>query len=73
MRHFYMLSSAGRAEVCTWCGAGKHASDRHVHLFVQEWSQNLLKKLTEEEAADFKAKSSAGIKFLLGKLKELQL
>ena len=40
---------------------------------AQEWSQNLLKKLSEEEAADFKAKSSAGIKFLLPKLKELQL
>ena len=40
---------------------------------TQEWSQNLLKKLSDEEAADFKAKSSAGIKFLLGKLKELQL
>ena len=40
---------------------------------AQEWSQNLLKKLNEEEQAEFKAKSSAGIKFLLGKLKELQL
>ena len=68
-----MLSSAGRAEVCTWCSAGKRATDRHMHSLVQEWSQNLLKKLSEEEAADFKAKSSAGIKFLLGKLKELQL
>ena len=33
----------------------------------------MLKKLSDEEAADFKAKYSAGIKFLLGKLKELQL
>ncbi|CAL5219025.1 g783 [Coccomyxa viridis] len=40
--------------------------------WAKEWSQSLLKKLSDEEAADFKAKSSAGIKFLLGKLKELQ-
>ncbi|MCJ1354268.1 MAG: hypothetical protein MMC33_004255 [Icmadophila ericetorum] len=73
----YKLYCGGRAkhtdhEIC--CLQEQPTYDKKQFMgWAKEWSQNLLKKLSKEEAADFKAKSSAGIKFLLGKLKELQL
>ncbi len=40
---------------------------------VQPWIQKVLDKLPADKKDEFKEKSQAGIKFIMGKLKELQL
>jgi len=40
---------------------------------LQPWLARVVAKLPESEAAEFKAKAPAAIKFLLGKVKDLQL
>ena len=48
------------------CGQGLCAA-------AQPWLKRVMDKLSEEEQAEFKEKSQGAMKFLLGKIKELQL
>lgn len=41
--------------------------------YVKPWLNKVLEKLPEEKKDEFKAKSQPAIKFLLSKIKDLQL
>lgn len=51
-----------------------HSSYRHVWLLLmQPWLSKVIEKLPEDQQAEFKGKAQASIKFLIGKIKDLQL
>lgn len=41
--------------------------------YIKPWLKKIMDKLPEAEQEEFKAKSQGAMKFLLGKIKELQL
>lgn len=44
-----------------------------VHSDVQPWLTQVIEKLPEGQQAEFKTKAQSSIKFLIGKIKDLQL
>ena len=48
----------------------------HTHVvpaLVQPWLTQVVEKLPEDQQAEFKTKAQTSIKFLIGKIKDLQL
>ena len=44
-----------------------------VPSLVQPWLTQVVAKLPEDQQAEFKTKAQSSIKFLIGKIKDLQL
>jgi len=45
----------------------------HIRLMLQPWLTKVVEKLPEDKQAEFKSKAQAAIKFLISKIKDLQL
>lgn len=45
----------------------------HMRLVLQPWLTKIVEKLPEDKQAEFKSKAQAAIKFLISKIKDLQL
>ena len=45
----------------------------HMRLMLQPWLTKIVEKLPEDKQAEFKSKAQAAIKFLISKIKDLQL
>ena len=50
-----------------------YSCDNTVRCPTQEWLKKVLEKLPEDKKDEFKEKSQPAIKFLMSKIKELQL
>lgn len=72
-------SFMGYIKVCTILaesGTTAHAVPVHTHVvpaLVQPWLTKVVEKLPEDQQAEFKTKAQTSIKFLIGKIKDLQL
>lgn len=50
-----------------WIVAGTHSD------LLQPWLGNIVQKLPEDQQAEFKSKAQPAIKYLISKIKDLQL
>lgn len=50
-----------------------HYNTHVVPALVQPWLTKVVEKLPEDQQAEFKTKAQTSIKFLIGKIKDLQL